>query len=648
MARQPRKQPQNKPIAQHQLFPAVVALWFGALFGLGSLAVRPSLLESLVIKSRIDLIVPAAAPPLGITARILVALILAAIGSAIGIAIARRLARPKVEMRERKRSKLAVDEAPVRRPFGTSFDSSGDPAIIAPRRRALAIEHEDEQFVPHDMAPLPGGAPQILDISSVGFRSEPVEAPLDLTGFPAPPPAEPAQPSAYTPLPVAAPEPERQVFQPLDPVSQSTVETHHSHPATEAAAAAADGRQVFGMAPVSETIEAPKQIFGQPVEDGRVSEDYVKAVGYQTTVFETPEPSPLFPPRATAVAVEEAVPQAPFAMPQAFEVPPAPVVQPFVVPSAEVPPSSFDIGPQSSMPHAYEPQPAPAAVAAPQAAPWLDEPLPSPAGLGMDDLSARLAASMARRRAARSGTATDVAPPVTPAPEAAASAAPPVEPVAMPEAPVQQFAEPVPQANQTETQLDPVAEQAPPAPFAAPFSAPANPPATPAPAPAIPAAMRPLELNGFEDDAEPLDHLLPPRHIAIRQPASAEAPPIPLGFAPSAEPVEDADAAQADVKEDNYASLLGITPAPARSGFVRIDEHETESAAIEPVVIFPGQIGQPVVPEATPFRPFDAPASAGQGQPVSANPATPAVDREEADRALRMALANLQRMSGAA
>ena len=62
MAKQKRKQAPAKPITEHQLFPAVVALWFGALFGLGSLAVRPSLLESLVRSSRIDLIVPAAAP----------------------------------------------------------------------------------------------------------------------------------------------------------------------------------------------------------------------------------------------------------------------------------------------------------------------------------------------------------------------------------------------------------------------------------------------------------------------------------------------------------------------------------------------------------------------------------------------------------
>src|SRR5690348_7996627 len=35
------------PISRHPLFPATVALWFGALFGLGSLAIRPSALDSL-------------------------------------------------------------------------------------------------------------------------------------------------------------------------------------------------------------------------------------------------------------------------------------------------------------------------------------------------------------------------------------------------------------------------------------------------------------------------------------------------------------------------------------------------------------------------------------------------------------------------
>jgi hypothetical protein len=120
----------------------------------------------------------------------------------------------------------------------------------------------------------------------------------------------------------------------------------------------------------------------------------------------------------------------------------------------------------------------------------------------------------------------------------------------------------------------------------------------------------------------------------------------PAAFVSPVEPVDEAEAAEAEVAEESYASLLGITPAAERSGFVRIEESEANAATIEPVVIFPGQMAQPA-PQ-TPFRPFDAPASAGQGQLVSAGEATPSVDREEADRALRMALANLQRMSGAA
>ena len=75
-----RKPGKSKPISSHPLFPAVVALWFGALLGLGSLAIRPTLLEAVVLKTGLDLIIPAAAPPLGITARILIALFMASLG----------------------------------------------------------------------------------------------------------------------------------------------------------------------------------------------------------------------------------------------------------------------------------------------------------------------------------------------------------------------------------------------------------------------------------------------------------------------------------------------------------------------------------------------------------------------------------------
>jgi hypothetical protein len=54
------------------------------------------------------------------------------------------------------------------------------------------------------------------------------------------------------------------------------------------------------------------------------------------------------------------------------------------------------------------------------------------------------------------------------------------------------------------------------------------------------------------------------------------------------------------------------------------------------------------VDEAVPFRRFDSPSSAGQGQPSAANEAASALPPEETERALRSALASLQRMSGAA
>jgi hypothetical protein len=690
VAKQKRKQAPAKPITTHQLFPAVVALWFGALFGLGSLAVRPSLLESLVISSRIDLIVPAAAPPLGITARILVALILAAIGSAIGIAIARRLARPKQEHRERKRGAGSVIEesdklhggrhyadATTRTPISVSEelrpnmagdDSSFGSGGLAPRRRSLAIEHEEVDFVPHEMAPLPGGVPQILDIGEVRISPEAPEAPLDLGDYVAPSaPTSAVQLDWNNAAPVQSapgiePQPPRQVFQPLDELEAAPATTpeaftaHHQDTAQETAAAVADGRQVFGMAAQPAPEDSARQIFGQPVSGDHVDPEFVKAAGFKTSVFDTETPSPLFPTRETAAS--------PAAQPAEFAVPPAPQVQAYQVPEAYVPPSQFVADAAETA------QTEPVAVVPSEPAPVL----PSAAGLGMDDLASRLAESMARRRAARSGAPVEapiVAEPTPiPAPyEAPAVVAEPAIPVAyeavaaMPaeaeSLPSEFAALAVPQAYVPPISAEPLA------PFSLPFAAPApiaaQPEAAqaePAPQPTeipqaqpIPQAMRPLDLGGFEEDDAPLDNVLPPRMIAM--PAVLAEPPTPVASAAFAAPSDEAEIANDGVAEESYGSLLGVVPAaPTRTGFVRIEEPEAENAATEPVVIFPGQMTRPIVPvsseDAGSFRRFDAPASAGQGQPIAANQALSDVDSEEAQRALRSALANLQRMSGAA
>ena len=137
------------------------------------------------------------------------------------------------------------------------------------------------------------------------------------------------------------------------------------------------------------------------------------------------------------------------------------------------------------------------------------------------------------------------------------------------------------------------------------------------------------------------------------------APVTPVMAHPAAvqdddEPADD-ERQTADSADNPYASLLGLTPP--RPAFVRIDQPAADAhEAAEPVVIFPGQ-ASPVAPRVTAapatgddngFRRFDAPASAGQGQPIAANSAAATIDPAEAAQALRAALSNLQRMSGAA
>jgi hypothetical protein len=254
VAKQKRKPARGKPITSHQLFPAVVALWFGALFGLGSLAVRPSLLERLVLASQIDLVVPAAAPPLGVTARVMVALSLTALGAIMGFVIARRIARAKpVETgRERTEGEPVGGEVPLHprqgRAKGASpqdlADAGSEPvAESAPitRRRALAIDPEGAAFMPLDLAPLPGGPPQIFDISKLRLDED-----------------EPAHEAAEWPA---------------------------SCPDTTAAAYA-DGRQVFGMVPPDPQPETARQIFETADAKDPVQEPCPPVTGEQ------PQPDP--------------------------------------------------------------------------------------------------------------------------------------------------------------------------------------------------------------------------------------------------------------------------------------------------------------------------------------------------------------------
>lgn len=119
---------------RHPLFPATVALWFGTLFGIGSLAIRPSLIDGLIVSVGIDAIIPAAAPPMGVTTRILLALALAAIGGTLGAWLARRIAAPKAASAPRKRGAASAVAASSERARSTKSAGS--------RRGRLALADE--------------------------------------------------------------------------------------------------------------------------------------------------------------------------------------------------------------------------------------------------------------------------------------------------------------------------------------------------------------------------------------------------------------------------------------------------------------------------------------------------------------------------
>ena len=171
------------PIRQHRSFPAIVALWFGALFGLGSLAIRPSLLESLVVSAQIDRLIPAAAAPLGDTARILIALGLTAFGALLGAVIAWRIARPRREASEHQEV-ASLSEGPADQlSAGEESAADAQPQIPAPaeleaeqpvlgRRRGLLALSEDESRDDYPgSAALLAGAPQILNIAEIDFAA---------------------------------------------------------------------------------------------------------------------------------------------------------------------------------------------------------------------------------------------------------------------------------------------------------------------------------------------------------------------------------------------------------------------------------------------------------------------------------------------
>src|SRR6188768_3395425 len=114
------------PISLHPAFPAVVALWFAALLGLGSMVLPVVLIERIVDLTGVSTLVPAASPPLGFMARGLIALASALAGAAVGVAIARRVASAHDADRPSRVAKFAKG---ARRPIDVNAELGGERVV---------------------------------------------------------------------------------------------------------------------------------------------------------------------------------------------------------------------------------------------------------------------------------------------------------------------------------------------------------------------------------------------------------------------------------------------------------------------------------------------------------------------------------------
>ena len=575
--------PRQSSIVAHPWFPKLIGLWFAALFGLCSLALAPELLERIVSTLGIDRIVPAAAPPLGQTARLLLALGMAGVGEIAGLVLGARLAAGhRSEPVRRHRPKSAASEtgesddapqlrgrdrhpdAPARKPLSATSDL-GDNLASAPgenqggidtalRRRALASEAQHEPRPFFEVAPLPGGewppvaaeetrempqtAPEVSPAASfVVDRSEPDEV-FDLGQFDAPCGDEPAAP----PAPFAAPSmvrPETFVAafiagQPAMPPLTAT--DQRSAMPTEIATASL---RELGVVQLSErlalALRARRERRAQPLA----------AVVLPLTVAPIAdaavEEADLAGPVAIAAVDEPLLPE-PFAAQEESLTPPA-------LPDALVP-----------APFAARP------LFAPLAGDDADEDHDIPA----------LARSLTMPRLGRTGPAEVEATSEPTSPELARG-------------------------------LEILARRAPKAVFE-----------TDAP---------------VEDDK-----------------ASGEAFE-PEVLTSSDESGEGDEELSDDILEEGYSSLLAMGSGFQRPEAFRIEEPQSDE--IEPVVIFPGQGARTASEAPNPLggslnARFARPGTAAVGSdaPATGEPASQA-DPEETDRALRAALASLQRISGA-
>lgn len=188
-------------VTQHPLFGTVVPVWLAATFALSTLAVRGELLERIVLSLQLDLILPMATPPLGTTARLMLAVAFGLMGALLGWVAVRKLA-PRETYAQKAWQEAQREAAPLRR---RSADAHPDfPARQPIQAHAELGEHGFDNHPVEKPAYEP--APQVNQQSTAPSYSPPppvAETWQVLHDVPAPPPPAEEPSWDWKPQPVA-------------------------------------------------------------------------------------------------------------------------------------------------------------------------------------------------------------------------------------------------------------------------------------------------------------------------------------------------------------------------------------------------------------------------------------------------------------
>lgn len=181
-------------IAAHPLFATLVPLWFATTFALSALAVSGALVERIVLAIQLDLILPMATPPLGITARMLLAAGFGAIGAGIGWLVVRLLVPA---------ARNTAEASP--RSYRSNTPAHANQPARAPIRAhaELGPQGFDDTFAdPTFFAAPPPQAPVAVPPVAVALPEAPAPRAARPVGFPPPPVDGPcaAEKIAHAPL----------------------------------------------------------------------------------------------------------------------------------------------------------------------------------------------------------------------------------------------------------------------------------------------------------------------------------------------------------------------------------------------------------------------------------------------------------------